>query len=59
MCEKGRGRERECRGEAEREGERESQADSELSVQGPTQGSVSQTVRSGPEWKSRVGHLTD
>ena len=43
----------------EREGERESQAGSILSVQSPTRGPIPRTVRSWPEPKSRVGHLTD
>ena len=46
--EQGRGR--------EREGEKESEA---LSAQSPMWGSNSRTVRSLPEPKSRVGHLTD
>ena len=43
--------------EGQREGERESQAGSALSGQIPTWGSISQTVRSCPEPKSRVGWL--
>ena len=46
-------------GEAERGRGRESQAGSVLSAQSPTWGSNSWTVRSWPEPKSRVGHLTD
>ena len=45
--------------EGQREGERESQAGSTLSAQSPTQGSISQTMRSWPKPKSRVGCLTD
>lgn len=45
-------------GEGE-EREREFQADARLSMQGPTQGFISQTVRSRPALKSRVGCLTD
>ena len=45
--------------EAEWEGEREAQAGSMLSAQSPTRGSISRTVRSGPEPKSRVRRLTD
>ena len=43
----------------ERWWKRESQAGSALSVQSPTQGSNSRTVRSRPELKSRVRRLTD
>ena len=43
----------------ERERERETQAGSTLSMQSPTQGLISQTTRSWPEPKLRVGHLTD
>ena len=46
-------------GQRETEGERDSQAGSTLSVQSPTPGLISGTVRSRPEPKSRVGCLTD
>ena len=45
-------------GEGQREGERESQAGSQLSVQSPTRGSNSRTMRPWPEPKPRVGCLT-
>ena len=45
-------------GGAQREGERGSQAGSTLTVQSPMQRSISQIVRSWPELKSRVRHLT-
>ena len=45
--------------EGQREGETDSQAGSTLPAQSPTWGSNSQTVRSWPEPKSRVGRLTD
>ena len=47
------------RGWAEREGERESQAGSPLLAQSPTWGLIPRTIRSWPELKSRVGHLTN
>ena len=47
------------RGGAEGEGEGASQAGSMLSVQIATRGSISQTMRSWPELKSRAGHLTN
>ena len=53
VCECDWGRDR------EREGEGESQAVSELSVQSPTWSLNSRTLRSWPELKSRVEHLTD
>ena len=46
-------------GRAERKGEKESQAGSTVPAQSLTQGSIPQTVRSWPEPKSRVRHLTD
>ena len=45
-------------GEGQRKGEGGSQAGSMLSAQSLTQGSISWTLRSRPERKSRVGHLT-
>ena len=45
-------------GGAEGEGERESQADSPLSMELKS-GLDPKTLRSGPELKSRVRHLTD
>ena len=48
-------RERKREGGTEREEKKESQAGSVLSAQGPIPG----TVRSSPEWKSRVRRLTD
>ena len=46
-------------GEGQREGETESQADSAPSTQSLMWGSNSQTVRSWPELRSRVGSLTE
>ena len=54
-----RQREQEQGSGRERGGERESQAGSMLAVQSLMQGSIPQTVRSWPEWKLRVGHLSD
>ena len=51
--------ERVSRGGAEREGERQSQAGFTLSAWRPMWGSNSQNMRSWPELKPRVGHLTD
>lgn len=42
------------RGGAERDGKRKSQADFGLSVQSPPQGSISGTIKTRPEPKSRV-----
>ena len=53
MCASGK------REEREREREGESQAGSMLSAQNPKQGSISPTVRSWPEPKSRVRGSTD
>ena len=50
--------ERERERKAGREGDRESQAVSTLSAQSPTWGSISWTMRSWPEPKSRVRHFT-
>ena len=47
------------RGGAEKERERESQAGFVLSAQSLLQGSIPWTLRSWPEPKSRIGHLTD
>ena len=52
-------RESESKGVAEREGERETQANSTLSAHSPMWGSISRTVKSRHEWKSRVQHLTN
>ena len=46
-------------GAAEREGERKSEAGSVLSVQNMMRGSISRTMRSRLEPKSRGGCLTD
>ena len=56
-----RERENEWTGEGQREEERESQASPVLPAQSPMQGSIliSQTLRSWPEPKSRIRHLTD
>ena len=60
IFEREREREREHKGGKGRESkeERESQADSALSAHSPVWGSISGTLRSRPELKSRVGCLT-